>query len=154
MVQSLSLGSKIWGAVAEISPRELIISLPHGLKGHVPAAEVGQGTPCTKAQSTEAVASASWTAACSIPEGMTECAQASDVLAELMRKQERAAAAQQAEGGAAAARAARPGRGVQVPPLGELFRVGQLVRCVITELQDTEGANSAHLLHGSCFDSC
>lgn len=74
------------------------------------------------------------------------------MLAELMRKQERAAAAQQAEGGAAAARAARPGKGVQVPALGELFRVGQLVRCVITELQDKEGSGKAAsngVLHGS-----
>lgn len=40
LVQSLSPGAKVWGAVAEVGPRELIISLPHGLKGHVPAAEV------------------------------------------------------------------------------------------------------------------
>ena len=40
VVQSLSKGAKIWGTVAEITHRELIISLPHGLKGHVPAAEV------------------------------------------------------------------------------------------------------------------
>ena len=39
-VQSLSKGAKIWGTVAEITHRELIVSLPHGLKGHVPAAEV------------------------------------------------------------------------------------------------------------------
>ena len=33
--QSLSVGSKLWGAVVEVRPRELVISLPHGLRGHV-----------------------------------------------------------------------------------------------------------------------
>lgn len=39
-VQALAVGAKVWGAVAEISPKELIVSLPHGLRAHVAAAEV------------------------------------------------------------------------------------------------------------------
>ena len=35
------MGAKVWGAIAEVGLRELIVSLPHGLKGHVPVAEVG-----------------------------------------------------------------------------------------------------------------
>ena len=69
-------------------------------------------------------------------------AQASDVLAELLRKQERAAAAAQAEGGTAGAKA-RAAKGVQVPDLAELVRVGQLVRCVVAELQGREGGGGA-----------
>ena len=34
------MGAKVWGAVVEITPKELIISLPHGLRAHVAAAEV------------------------------------------------------------------------------------------------------------------
>ena len=37
--QALTVGSKVWGAVAEITAKELIISLPHGLRGHVAPAE-------------------------------------------------------------------------------------------------------------------
>lgn len=33
--KSLSVGSKLWGAVVEVRPRELVVSLPHGLRGHV-----------------------------------------------------------------------------------------------------------------------
>ena len=33
--QSLSQGTKLWGAVTEILPKELIVSLPHGLRAHV-----------------------------------------------------------------------------------------------------------------------
>ncbi len=34
------MGANVWGAVAEVTAKELIISLPHGLRGHVSAAEV------------------------------------------------------------------------------------------------------------------
>ena len=34
-MQSLNEGTKLWGAVSEILSKELIISLPHGLRGHV-----------------------------------------------------------------------------------------------------------------------
>ena len=34
-LQSLSIGTKLWGAVVEIMPHSLMVSLPHGLKGHV-----------------------------------------------------------------------------------------------------------------------
>ena len=37
--QALTVGSKVWGAVAEVTAKELIISLPHGLRGHVAPAE-------------------------------------------------------------------------------------------------------------------
>ena len=39
-LQALSVGAKIWGAVAEIHPKELIISLPHGLRGRAQLREV------------------------------------------------------------------------------------------------------------------
>ena len=34
----------------------------------------------------------------------------------------------------------RASKGVAVPDLAQLFHVGQLVRCVIAELQDKDGA--------------
>eukprot|EP00887_Chlorella_sp_A99_P001742 scaffold19.g1742.t1 len=37
--KSLSVGAKLWGAVTEVTPRELVVSLPHGLRGHVAYAE-------------------------------------------------------------------------------------------------------------------
>jgi hypothetical protein len=37
--KTLSVGMKLWGAVAEVSARDLVISLPHGLKGFVAPAE-------------------------------------------------------------------------------------------------------------------
>ena len=39
-MQALTVNAKVWGAVAEVTAKELIISLPHGLRGHVSAAEV------------------------------------------------------------------------------------------------------------------
>ena len=41
-MQSLSVGAKVWGCVAEIHPKELIVSLPHGLRGRVSGPEVRQ----------------------------------------------------------------------------------------------------------------
>ncbi len=46
--QNLSVGMRLWGAVAEVSPRGLVVSLPHGLRGHVSAAEVSLDTPAPK----------------------------------------------------------------------------------------------------------
>ena len=43
-MQALSVGAKVWGAVTEISSKELIISLPHGLRAHVAAADVRHGS--------------------------------------------------------------------------------------------------------------
>lgn len=40
ITQSLSVGAKIWGCIAEIHPKELIVSLPHGLRGRVQYSEV------------------------------------------------------------------------------------------------------------------
>jgi len=37
--KTLSVGMKLWGAVAEVSARDVVISLPHGLKGFVAPAE-------------------------------------------------------------------------------------------------------------------
>ncbi|KAG2446158.1 hypothetical protein HXX76_000753 [Chlamydomonas incerta] len=34
-VKNLSVGTKLWGMVLEVTPRGLVISLPHGLRGHV-----------------------------------------------------------------------------------------------------------------------
>ena len=45
-MQSLSVGAKVWGCVAEIHPKELIISLPHGLRGRVSGPEVRQTQTC------------------------------------------------------------------------------------------------------------
>lgn len=38
--QNLAVGTRLWGAVLEATPRQLVISLPHGLRGHVTPAEV------------------------------------------------------------------------------------------------------------------
>ena len=76
-------------------------------------------------------------------------AQASDTLAELLRKQQATA-----EGGAAGR--VRAGKGAQggVPSLAELFHVGQLVRCVVTELHSGgQGAPSAYC-EGVSLDTC
>lgn len=37
--KTLSVGMKLWGAVAEVSARDVVVSLPHGLKGFVAPAE-------------------------------------------------------------------------------------------------------------------
>ena len=37
--QSLSKGCRLWGAVIEVGARELVVSLPHGLRGHVAYSE-------------------------------------------------------------------------------------------------------------------
>jgi hypothetical protein len=37
--KTLSVGMRLWGAVAEVSARDLVVSLPHGLKGFVAPAE-------------------------------------------------------------------------------------------------------------------
>ena len=36
----LNVGAKLWGAVADVQAHGLLISLPQGLRGYVPAAEV------------------------------------------------------------------------------------------------------------------
>ncbi|KAK9823324.1 hypothetical protein WJX72_001906 [[Myrmecia] bisecta] len=80
--KALSEGSKVWGSILEVSARELVVSLPHGIRGHV------------------------------APE------QASDVLAELYKKAEKAAAAAVASG---------KQRKIRLPALPDLFYPGQLV---------------------------
>jgi len=43
--QTLGEGARVWGAVAEVGARELVVSLPHGLRGHVALTEVPPATP-------------------------------------------------------------------------------------------------------------
>ncbi|KAL6772122.1 hypothetical protein ACKKBG_A29005 [Auxenochlorella protothecoides x Auxenochlorella symbiontica] len=38
----LGVGARVWGAIIEVSERELVVSMPHGLRGHVPAAAAGE----------------------------------------------------------------------------------------------------------------
>ncbi|KAK2076273.1 hypothetical protein QBZ16_001205 [Prototheca wickerhamii] len=35
--KKLGVGAKVWAAIVEVSPRGLVLSMPHGLTGHVPA---------------------------------------------------------------------------------------------------------------------
>ena len=41
------MDAKVWGCVAEIHPKELIVSLPHGLRGRVSGPEVCQTQTCS-----------------------------------------------------------------------------------------------------------
>ena len=41
-LQSLVVGMKIWGAIAEINKRDMIISLPGGLRGFVLAEDASE----------------------------------------------------------------------------------------------------------------
>lgn len=106
-MQNLAVGTKLWGSVVEVLPKELVISLPHGLRGHVSYRE------------------------------------ASDVLAELA-----AAATAAREGDTPATKHAKrksAGGADHLPPLADLFRIGQLVRCTVVGLRGGhgEGATSA-----------
>lgn len=92
----------------EVTPRELVVSLPHGLRGHVAYAE------------------------------------ASDWLAEQSKKAAAAAAAGGGEGGAEGKAAGRKRKApagdaasgsTSLPPLSDLFRVGQLVRGTVVGLR-------------------
>lgn len=38
--KNLSVGAKVWGCIASVSTKELVVSLPDGLRGIVPLAEV------------------------------------------------------------------------------------------------------------------
>lgn len=99
--QTLSPGCKLWGAVIEVTPRELVVSLPHGLRGHVAYSE------------------------------------ASDWLAEQAKKAEKAdRAAAGEEGAGGRKRKAAAGGAAALPPLTDLFSIGQLVRCTVTGLRD------------------
>lgn len=109
-LQTLSPGCKLWGAVIEVSPRELVVSLPHGLRGHVAYSE------------------------------------ASDWLAEQAKKADKAVKA--AGGEEASGRKRKAGVGTAagagaLPPLTELFGIGQLVRCTVTALRDGEQGSDA-----------
>ena len=71
-------------------------------------------------------------------ESRVRALQASDVMAELVAKADTAAAAAEAAvtaAGSAAARRTAAGAAAAVLKLAELFRVGQLVRCTVTEKQ-------------------
>ncbi|EFN56095.1 hypothetical protein CHLNCDRAFT_145628 [Chlorella variabilis] len=120
--KNLSRGCKLWGAVIEVSPRELVVSLPHGLRGHVAYAE------------------------------------ASDWLAGQSKAAAAAGAEAAGEDGAAAIAAAAAGKKrkagtaaateVVLPPLTDLFTIGQLVRGTVVALRsgssgDSESAGKA-----------
>ena len=122
LLQNLSRGCKLWGAVIEVSPRELVVSLPHGLRGHVAYAE------------------------------------ASDWLAGQSKAAAAAGAEAAGEDGAAAIAAAAAGKKrkagtaaateVVLPPLTDLFTIGQLVRGTVVALRsgssgDSESAGKA-----------
>jgi rRNA biogenesis protein RRP5 len=102
--RSLSVGMKMWAAVADARPRELVLSLPHGLKGHV------------------------------------AYAQSSDTLAELSKK---AAATESVAEADSVGRLKKGKRTPQdeLPPLSDLFKVGQLVRCVVVGLRGAVGVS-------------
>jgi rRNA biogenesis protein RRP5 len=102
---------KLWGAVVEIMPRELIVSLPHGLRGHVAYREASE----VLAELAAEAAAAHAAAAAAEPGGAPPAKPAK----------------RKAAGGAAGPRA--------LPPLAELFAVGQLVRCTVVGLRGGEG---------------
>lgn len=41
-MQTCTVGAKVWGAVSDVLPHGLMVSLPDGLKGYVKAQEVCQ----------------------------------------------------------------------------------------------------------------
>ncbi|KAG2498018.1 hypothetical protein HYH03_004276 [Edaphochlamys debaryana] len=98
--KNLQAGTRVWGMVLEVTPRGLVVSLPHGLRGHV------------------------------APD------QASDVLNLLSAA---ASGGPGAKKGAALLAAA----GGSVPPLTDLFAVGQFVRCVVRESADGDAPDAA-----------
>ena len=111
--QSLSKGCKLWGAVIEVSPRELVVSLPHGLRGHVAYAEASDWLhELSKKAAAEAAAEAE------------------------------AEAEAEERGGAAAGGTKRKARGAAaaLPHLADLFHIGQLVRCTVSALRAGGGA--------------
>ena len=46
--KGLNVGARIWGAVSSITSKELMISLPDGLRGYVPVREVSGGMSLQK----------------------------------------------------------------------------------------------------------
>lgn len=106
--QSLSKGCKLWGAVIEVTPRELVVSLPHGLRGHVAYAEASDwlGEQSKKAEKAAAAAAAE--------------EDADGGAAAAGRKRKAAAGA---------------GGGAALPQLSDLFHIGQLVRCTVAGLR-------------------
>ncbi|EFJ44854.1 rRNA processing protein Rrp5/programmed cell death protein 11 [Volvox carteri f. nagariensis] len=112
-VKDLHAGTRVWGMVLEVTPRGLVVSLAHGLRGYV------------------------------APN------QASDVLALMLKAQKTAAAAAAGDRGDVARKkgaALLEAAGGVVPPLTDLFVVGQFVRGVVMEAptgEDTGGGRSA-----------
>jgi hypothetical protein len=156
--QSLSVGTKLWGTVAEVGTRRLVISLPAGLRGVVHAAEVrarrADRGGCTHARPVCALRRAA--AHPSRPLFLPLRRQASDVHAEHLRAGGAASRGARRGGnaddsdasdddaggsdddddaGAAAGATAGGARDPSAPPpLTAQFAVGQLVRCVVIAL--------------------
>ena len=108
----------------EVTQRELVISLPHGLRGHVAYVDASDWLA---EQSKKAAAAAAAAALASPPE--------EDAGSGSGKKKKR-----KSSGGPAAAAAA--GEAPALPPLSQLFSIGQLVRCTVTALRDGQGGGS------------
>jgi hypothetical protein len=106
--QSLSKGCKLWGAVIEVTPHELVVSLPHGLRGHVAYAEASDWLH----EQAKAAAAADIAAAA-----------AGDAPAPASRKRKAATTA--------------------LPPLTDLFSIGQLVGGTVVGLRTGREAPAA-----------
>jgi len=169
--QTLGEGARVWGAVAEVGARELVVSLPHGLRGHVALTEVPPATPagawqllrlglhagpptvlqfcrCTlsalapsRARSLEVRQAGS--AASWSKHLCTHPIWLRPLLNPHERRQASDVLAELVVKAEAAAAA--------VPALAELFSVGQLVRCTVIGKQGgSEGAPGHRRASGSC----
>jgi rRNA biogenesis protein RRP5 len=157
--QSLSVGTKLWGTVAEVGTRRLVVSLPSGLRGVVRAAEVRAVRMPSRRLHTAVVRMRAAPPSSNL--ALTLLPQASDVHAEHLRAGGAAARGVRRGGGndsdasdddggsdgdddddAAGAAAGGARDPSAPPPLPAQFAVGQLVRCVVISLgadQDSGG---------------
>lgn len=106
LAQSLSVGAKLWGAVIEVGQRELVVSLPHGLRGHVAYNQASDwlGEQWKKAQTAAGAAAGEGAAV--------------------------------GGGRGAGGKGKKAGAAAAPTPLSDLFSIGQLVRCVVIALDD------------------
>lgn len=115
VLQNLSRGCKLWGAVIEVTPRELVVSLPHGLRGQVP---YGEASDFLHEQSKKAA--------------LADAEADVHAAAEAGGKQSSSGKKRKAPGPGAAA----------LPALIDLFSIGQLVRATVTAAR-SGGGNEA-----------
>ncbi|KAL4852689.1 rRNA biogenesis protein RRP5 [Chlorella vulgaris] len=113
--RNLSRGCKLWGAVIEVTSRELVVSLPHGLRGLVPYAEASD-----------------WLHEQSKKAALADAAADVHAAAEAGGKQSGSGKKRKAPGPGAAA----------LPALIDLFSIGQLVRATVTAVR-SGGGNEA-----------